>query len=334
MIRVAIPNNLESFADDMQGIAVCAALMVLQNNIEMVVTGEWPISQRISSLQKKTIQYFGGIAHALRHSVTKDPPKGGYSGAFGEGYYFVINQWMESNNIAGTYLNGKSSPPSKYWAGSAWSTKTPQELQRLEALIRRAAKALNLSAKATLYFRTVTQLEGHGIKQDVPWSKVGILTQDESDFLGRKYQAGKQLLDELKNQLKPENVTINVIQTLPNKVREVSLSLKEASLVVDRTTTLRFKALNAGLSKRELQNASKVPIGTRLASMDIITRISYFNPVALTGKIFHVDETRARLIQRGDLQTINEIKDELFAFSKTQSDAAFVPLMDSFLRTF
>jgi hypothetical protein len=333
-LSVAIPSNLESWSDDFQCISACAALVVLGEHVELVNTRDWPIEQRLTGTQKNSKQYFAGIAHALRHAATQKPPKGGYSGAFGEGYSWIIHCWMEANNIAGAFVIGKSVQPSKYWTGSVWSTNIPQELHRLEALWRRAARSLSLGDLANSYLKTSKQLEGHGIRQDVPWSKVGILQIDEANYLARKYQNGARELENLKASLNPETITLDDIRTLPSSIRKVSSALKEPSLIVDRTTTLRFKALNQGKSKKEIQLANKMPISARLAEMDLETKICFFNPVILTGKIFYMDKELATAVERGNPDAIGEVKSNLMKFAAAQSDLEYSKLMESFISTF
>jgi len=104
-------------------------------------------------------------------------------------------------------------------------------------------------------------------------------------------------------------------------------------MVVDRLTNIRFKALSTGLSKRELAAANKLPISTRLATMSFEKRICFFNPMILTGKIFHAEEKLLQAAEDGHPEALAELKRQLLGFSETSRDQHIIDLMKSFLHT-
>jgi len=241
---------------------------------------------------------------------------------------------MASQQIAGAYIQGKSSQPSKAWQGSAWSTNIPVELRRLEALLRRAALALNLGDNARNYLRPIQSLEGHGIKQNLPWSKTGVLSPAEQRFFATRYAAGAEALEELKAEMSPETVSLETVRGLPLRLRKISEMLREPSVAINRLTTTRFKALEQGLSKKEVQNVRRQPIETRLVQMDLSTRICFFNPMMLLGRIFHLDSELEKAVDKGDLSAIDEAKSQLMNFATSSKDSDIVALMEQFIFTF
>jgi hypothetical protein len=308
-LTVAVPSNLEAFADDFQAIAAASALGCL-NIAGLVTTTEWPLDQRVPADKKVVAQYWSGVAHALRHAATVAPPSKPYTGSFGDGYYWITNMYLENNKIPANFWYGKGSPPSSTFAKGAWGTKVPAELLRLEALCRRAAQTVSYPLFVEHYCKTYSQLVGHGIKATLPWSKEGVLSSDELKYIKSQNKTANDLYNELKAEFetKPMVNPLTFFSTLSSKIQKISQELKNAEILVDNITNIRFKALNEGLSKKELAQAQKKPIKERVLALDPVKRIVSFNPLQLIPYHMKIDERTLGFLDKGIPQAFYEVR--------------------------
>lgn len=317
-VQISVPQNLESFSDDFQAIAACAAMATL-GDIEIVTsTVDWPLSQRISDSNKGAAQYFAGIAHAFRAISTT--PYQNYSGSFGHGYSWVGHLWMESHQVQGWLVQGTSKTPTQALMASAWGQGMPQELRRLEALLRRAARALQLEGQAHTWCRTKSQLIGHGLKANLPWSTVGVLSEEEATWMASHFRTGKEAYDDMLLSLEPQNVNLNIMKSLPQTNSKVSNSLRIASIMAENTVRGRFLELNRGLSRRQIQHEQKRPIKERLLHMDMETKLKVFHPLFLRGRIFRLSEELVEGLEKGDPQAYTDARADAEVFCKAEPD--------------
>jgi len=329
-VCVAIPRNLESWGDDFQAIAACAAIEVL-NGTELVnSTEDWPLNQRINDTNRSAGQYFAGVAHALRYAPTT--PYTEFSGAFGHGYSWIGHLWMEANQVQGWLVRGTAKTPSQVLMQSAWGQGMPQELRRLEALLRRAARALPLEGKAHTWCRTKAQLLGHGIKASLPWMKVGVLSESEANWIASRYEKEAQAFNEMLASLEPANISLDVMQAIPAKNTAIANSLRGASSMVDSAIRGRFVALTKGLSRRQAQVESKRPIRDRLAQMDMECRLSVFHPLYLRNRQFRLPEQLLIGLERGDPQAYADALADALAFCTPERDPELRVLAETWFR--
>jgi hypothetical protein len=287
-LRISIPRNLEAFADDFQAIAAANAIALL-GDVELVEsTVDWPLNQRLNEAQRAPAQYFGGIAHALRDLPTQ--PCQDYSGSFGHGYYWVGHLNLEASNVQGWLIKGTVKTPAQALTQSAWGTGMPQELRRLEALLRRGARALDLSKQAHSWCRTRQQLVGHGIRTGLPWKSTGVLTQSESLWMSNAYRNAEQAYNNMLDSLEPANVNLNVMRDLPRRNQEVSRLLREPSTMADQAVRGRFVALTTGLTRRDAQREQRRPIEDRVRDTGIETKLEVFHPLFLRGRRFRLPQ--------------------------------------------
>jgi hypothetical protein len=309
---------LESFSDDYQAIAGCAAISCLSGVEFERSTVEWPISQRLSDAQKSTAQYFAGIAHAFRYACKQ--PYQEYSGSFGHGYSWIGHLWMEANQVQGWLVKGTSRTPAQILTKSAWGSGMPAELRRLEALFRRAARAMPLLRQAATWCRSRNQLVGHGLKQDLPWHKVGILTRVEADWMSTQYPAAIEAYQSMLDSLRPENITLDVMKGLPRRNAEISAKLRNPSRMVEDTIRGRFTALSAGFTRRDAAREQKRPINDRIASARLETKLEVFHPLFLRARRFRVSEELVEAHLKGDAIARAELREQAREFCQAEPD--------------
>jgi hypothetical protein len=196
----------------------------------------------------------------------------------------------------------------------------PAELKRLEALLRRGARAIDIGSKAHTWCRTKQQLLGHGVRKELPWKAIGILTKSESEYLSLKHQATEEKYKQLLDSLEPSNVTINIMRDLPAKNSEISRLLREVSAQIDNVIRGRFSALVKGMPKKQAQAESKRPIKDRIEHMDLECRLSVFHPLFLKGRIFRLTENILNGLEDQNLEAMNEAKAYAEVFVKSEPD--------------
>jgi len=288
-------------------------------NVELAHSNfEWPIAQRLSEAQKSTAQYFAGIAHAFRYACTR--PYQEYSGSFGHGYSWIGHLWMEANQVQGWLVRGTSRTPAQILTKTAWGSGMPAELRRLEALFRRAARTLPMLGQAATWCRTRNQLVGHGLKQGLPWDKVGVLTRVEADWLSAQYPAATQAYRDMLDSLRPDNITLDIMKRLPRRNAEISTSLRAPTQMVEDTIRGRFTALTAGMSRRDAAREQKRPISDRIASARLETKLEVFHPIFLRGRRFRTPESLVDRHLKGDPVARTELREQSLEFCNAEPD--------------
>jgi hypothetical protein len=317
-LTVSVPRNLEAFADDFQAIAGVAALAALPGVQVVASSSDWPLTQRLSTTNKAAAQYFGGIAHALSHASSVNGQD--YTGNFGHGVAFVTHTWAATNNLEPWLIKGTAKSPQQVLTSQAWATGLPTELRRLDALIRRAAKVLPLKDNIARWSKTFSQLAGHGIKQAVPYKKVGVVSQAEVDWISVTNQRGESLFKKLKDDLTPSKVTYATLRDLPERNREIAAAFRSASEMHDSATRGRFGVLNGKLNRRDLTREAKKPIAERLANMDTIDKWSVMHPLFLRGRKFALAEDQITGIRAGNPAVYGSVERAIVRFTESEPD--------------
>jgi len=331
IVRVSIPRNLESFADDFQAVAGCAAIATLPN-VELVTSSmDWPTAQRLSESQKGAAQYFAGIAYGMRYAVRN--PAQEFSGAFGHGYAWVVHTWMETHGVQGWLVKGTSRSMAQVLTHSVWGRDVPQELRRLEALLRRAARRLPMEKLAATWCRSKNQLLGHGIRTNLPWLQVGVLQPAEASWIASSNETAAQAYKNMLHDLDSGGLSFTDLQNLPRRNAEISARLRSATLMVDNAIRGRFVALQAGKSRREIQKEQKRPILERIAHMEKNLYLEVFHPLFLRGRKFRLPEKMLHAIQDGDRDALTEAVRQSNHFCSAEQDEQLRHLAESWFIT-
>jgi hypothetical protein len=173
---------------------------------------------------------------------------------------------------------------------------------------------------AASWCRSVSQLAGHGIKGTLPWTKVGILTQAEADWMSAAYHDAGQAYQDMLDSLAPHNVTLGIMQTLPATNRKISASLRRTSEMVDSTIRGRFAALSRGMSRRDLQKEQRRPIVDRVNSAGTEVKFEAFNPLFLRGRRFVLTEDQLKGLEKQDPEVKAEVADHYRRFCIAERD--------------
>jgi hypothetical protein len=308
-------------------IAAIAAIQVLKAGT--VWGPNWDIGHRIKEDQKAFAQYFAGCASALKYS-SADPAKE-FSGSFGHGYSFIVHSALKELKIQSWYVRGHAKSPSQVLTQKAWGVDLSPELRRLEALLRRASRALDLKSVAHTWMRSSESLSGNGIKKTLPWSKVGILTLAEQEFLSYEFKQAADNFYRLKADI--DHPDLVLMQNFPNRVKEVSQSLRLPALMVDRLIAGRFQALNRGLSRKELKHQSKLPIEVRIGELDMETRMEVFHPLFLKNRRFRVTQELVKAVDTGDPDARKELLHQATIFCQAEENKRLQRLALSWFNT-
>jgi len=227
---------------------------------------------------------------------------------------------MEAHQVQGWLVKGTSKTPSQVLMASAWGQGMPQELRRLEALLRRAARALHLEEQAHTWCRTRSQLVGHGLKASLPWSTVGVLTEEEANWMATHFSNGAETYQRMLDSLEPQNVTLDIMRSIPRLNAQVSNQLRDAAIMAENTVRGRFVEMNAGLNRRQLQQEQRKPIRDRLAQLSLEAKLKAFHPLFLRGRHFRVAEDLLRGIENQVPGAIAEYHLNVEVFCRAEQD--------------
>jgi hypothetical protein len=328
-VTVSVPSNLEAWADDPQAIAGVAALAAIPN-VEIVLGNEWPINQHLASDSKSGVQYFSGVAHALRYAPTEDGSD--YSGMFGHGVAFVTHHWAITHNLEPWLIKGSSKSMSQVLTRQAWATGLPVELRRLEALIRRAASSLPDGDWIAKWSKTSSQLAGHGIRQTIPYKKVGIVSQAEVDWISDHYRKAEEAYENLRHLLDNPKKTKRDLQRVPEENRRVAGFLRIPSDLHESVTRGRFSALNEGISRRDQARENRRPIGDRLRDLDVIQKLSVMHPLFLRGRRFVIHEDQITGLQARNPAITLGVRNQIIAFTRAEQDPVLRDLAETWFQ--
>jgi hypothetical protein len=309
---------LEAWTDDFQAIAACTAIKAMKGVTVIPAKDPWPINQQLGDKSKALAQYFAGIAHGLHYLPLR--PYSEYSGAFGHGYSWVAHQWFESQGIQGWVVKGTPKAPSILLQGKTWSKGLPVEIQKLEALLRRSARQLDMMSQAHSWCRTKQQLLGHGVKAGLPWDKVGVLTAEEAQWFESTFSTEAKAYKDMLDSLEPQNVSFDTMKGLPSKNSEISKLLRRPTEMAEGTIRGRFLVLVQGKNKRTQKAEAKLPIEQRIASLDMEQTLGSFHPLFLRKRQFRLSQELLQALERGNLEAKAEAVRQATQFCSVEQD--------------
>jgi hypothetical protein len=290
---------------------------------------EWDISLLLTERDKSASQYFAGIAYALKHI----PVKGfeDFSGAFGKGYSWIVSEALSTSNIPSFLIKGKGKSPAQFLSKSAWGRDIEESRQRLSALLRRAARGLIIRGSLASFIRGPDSLKGHGIKGSMPWERVGIMSQDEADWLHSKCSGAEREYNELLSTLSSQAVSIADLAGVNHRNQRIAAMLRPFEIMVDQLVHGRFVTLEAGLTVRQKKEARKRKVSERIADLDIFDKAQRFNPLYLRGRNFVVSEALREACYDGNPSALAELKEHIARFCFSETDENLRQIAESWL---
>jgi len=174
--------------------------------------------------------------------------------------------------------------------------------------------------QAATWCRSRNQLVGHGLKQGLPWDKVGILTRVEADWMSGQNPAATEAYNRMLDDLRPENITLDIMKGLPRRNAEISARLRNPARMVEDTIRGRFAALSAGLTRRDAGREQKRPINDRIASARLETKLEVFHPLFLKGRRFRVNEEVVEAHLKGDHLARADLREQAREFCMAEPD--------------
>jgi len=227
---------------------------------------------------------------------------------------------MEAHQVQGWLVKGTSKTPSQVLMASAWGQGMPQELRRLEALLRRAARVLPLEEQAHTWCRSRSQLTGHGLKASLPWNSVGVLSEVEANWMANQFREGAEAYNSMLQSLEPQNVTLDIMKGIPALNTKVSNMLRDAAIMAENTVRGRFVEMNAGLNRRQLQQEQARPIRDRLTRLGLETKLKVFHPLYLRGRQFRISEELLQGIENQIPEALAEYHVNVEVFCRAERD--------------
>jgi hypothetical protein len=310
-LHIWVPENLESFGDDYLVIAAIEAIFLLQQTKTVVlITTDEDQPRKYKDTQNKVSLYFSGMACALKARHIQSNPK--YSGAFGKGYNWIVFKWFEHAKVNSVFLTGGVTSPQMIASGSAWGDQLSGSTNRLIALCRRGAGALQVDGIAQ-WLRPFESLRGKEIKKDLKHKRVGILSKMECDYLCSRYP---EVLDEywkFAEELKTADLAF--ARNLPQRITKVNMASAIPESIANRVVQQRLNVLLPP-QKRAREKALKKPILALIEEMEPEVYIETFNPAMVYTKEVFSCNLKHILVHNDDPIRIGQIlRDQYFKYS-------------------
>jgi hypothetical protein len=163
-------------------------------------------------------------------------------------------------------------------------------------------------------------LAGHGIKQTIPYKKVGVVSQEEVDWLSTTYPNGEASYKSMRDLLDSPKKSLKDLRSIPDRNKQLSNSIQSPGLIHESVTRGRFAALNEGISRRDQIRENRKPIADRLANMDTVAKWAVMHPLFLKGRRFTFHEDQIAGLQARNPAVISGIDREIKRFTDSEPD--------------
>jgi hypothetical protein len=274
---VYLPQNLETLGDNPLSRAAFAACKVLRPQYMLADN-----DQSDMEYDKKVQLYLNGVAWALNvNDANALHPYQDVSGAMGHGFYWICHRALETKTKAGAWW-AKGTPwhLTKGLTGKAWSSDLDATTKSVNSLLSRAAAMLDINPTWHTWFRPRDSFLGRELKKALPHKKVGILQEEESARLGRRF---KLVVSEYENLLKDLLVpTIGMLPNLATRMRDVGKSLTPLASLVDSIISFRAGLIYPS-NKKANKIAKKRPIRELIRELPFDKYVLSMDPTQLEG---------------------------------------------------
>jgi hypothetical protein len=276
---VYIPADLEKAADNPLALVACAAIKAMGAHVAFSnkTDGE------LENVDKKVAMYLSGVSWALNFSVEGVPalhPFQSVTGPMGHGFYHVAHSVLQHKYASSSWAKGQGWSLTKGLTGKAWSDTLSPSTRRIITLVNRACSSIRNTDAWRSYFRPKDSFLGREIKKSLPHMKVGILTQQESDYISlayasniQKYKGALHCLDEPNEEILPQ---------LGKLLKDAGTAIQPIDQLVDKIVKFRVTVIYPE-NKREKKAALKRPIIDLIEEVPELEYIERWDPSYLGG---------------------------------------------------
>jgi hypothetical protein len=308
-LRVTVPSDLESFADDPGCLAAVAALTVLQPTLieGLPIKGNPEAWVRC---HKDVDQYYLGIAAALKEGTIIDFPN--YAGWFGKGYNLICHRRLVKAGLKPWYLRGTETSLRKVWSHKAWGDKLPSGYKHIEVLLRLASEALILKEKsAESWVVPLQTLKGTKIKKSLISEKIGFLLQTDVDALHIRFKDELERFNDFNSQY--SRYTFKEYCELDQKIQAANSAVKNLERTADQIIDHRAAVIYpASLSKKK--KTKKEPLKERLLKLDVIDFVNRFTPCEAMGIPRFTTSENSITPEGEESWSLNLLEDQYFKY--------------------
>jgi hypothetical protein len=160
--------------------------------------------------------------------------------------------------------------------GKAWSKDLASTTQRISSLISQAAKHVPLGGEWESWCRNKDSFVGHELRKSINLRGSHVIFEEEAQYLESLFAiplaAYNKALEDIKSP------TVAMLSSLEERFKKVGSNLRAMSELVDKITSHRMSILYPKEKGKKGKKGPQVPIGTRIANLELEEFIFAFDP--------------------------------------------------------
>jgi hypothetical protein len=312
--KIVIPKNLEALQPELKVLISLLSAVLMAKGVEPVAStedfSEATFRQPAASAAWKA--YLTGLIRGLQNFEGHDYID--MTGNTGHGYAYIVHSYFRSKDVPLKLFKGSPQTVQQALTNTAWALNLPNEYIYLNSLIRIVCAELGAPSSLNTYLKPLSALRAGGIvTKSLPWENQTIVTQTEIAWLKAKHlgiEANWIAFRDNYTHTAANPINLARLAQFDALYQTYTASARPLIEAIRIATNMRFEALNRGKTKRQLQDASKIRLATRIATLRWDIFLQAFSPLALVGRPFIVSDALADEVDRHNQQAITELKNQ------------------------
>lgn len=282
-LRVALPNNLEQFADEQLVIALIHMLDKL--DVEYVISSA-DLSSKVFSFDRSKKQEIVGYISLLSQDMIESFPTEG--GSFGKGRRAAIADYLTDHRHTQAWFKNIGANLNGIFT-SLVGIRCPNRdfFARIKALIIRRRKEIKAKC-LSIFLKTKEQLRQEVIKTKLPFENGGLYTPEEISYFKNHF---KEQIDKYNSWIdKIPSMSDDQVSKFDQEYKAAKAPLKPLIDICDTISDLRKPVLyQLGKKSKMATKYNKLSISEKIEKMDPQEYIRLFCVERVLGQPFKFD---------------------------------------------